>query len=103
MSTFDKLKAHLDEGVVGFPTALASSVGVILASPVILTVTTGFGLGGGIFASAMTIASSAAPAGATAINSSCAICTTRANARPTRAPAAARLACITTARGSSAD
>jgi hypothetical protein len=23
MSTFDKLKTHLDEGVVGFPTALA--------------------------------------------------------------------------------
>ena len=56
MTIFDKLKAHLDEGVVGFPTALASSVGVILASPVILTVTTGFGLGGGIFATAMAIA-----------------------------------------------
>jgi amino acid transporter len=56
MDLFDKLKVHLDEGVVGFPTALASSVGVIMASPVILTVTTGFGLGGGIFATAMAIA-----------------------------------------------
>lgn len=41
---------------MGFPTALASSVGVILASPVILTVTTGFGLGGETFAAAMAIA-----------------------------------------------
>jgi amino acid transporter len=56
MSLYDKLTVHLDEGVVGFPTALASSVGVIMASPVILTVTTGFGLGGGIFAAAMAIA-----------------------------------------------
>ena len=56
MNLFDKLKVHLNEGVVGFPTALASSVGVILASPVILTVTTGFGLGGSIFAMAMAIA-----------------------------------------------
>ncbi|GEM_PF-5371854 len=56
MNLFDRLQRHLDEGVVGFPTALASSVGVILASPVILTVTTGFGLGGGAFAAAMAVA-----------------------------------------------
>jgi amino acid transporter len=56
MNVWDRLRVRLDEGVVGFPTALASSVGVILASPVILTVTTGFGLGGGTFATAMVIA-----------------------------------------------
>jgi amino acid transporter len=56
MNVLDRLRARLDEGVVGFPTALASSVGVIMASPVILTVTTGFGLGGGTFAVAMAIA-----------------------------------------------
>jgi len=56
MKLHRQLERHLEEGVVGFPTALASSVGVILASPVILTVTTGFGLGGGIFATAMAIA-----------------------------------------------
>lgn len=52
----DKLQIHLDEGVVGFPTALASAVGLIMASPVILTVTTGFGIGGSTFAVAMLIA-----------------------------------------------
>ena len=56
MNVLDRLRVRLDEGVVGFPTALASSVGVIMASPVILTVTTGFGLGGGTFAAAMAIA-----------------------------------------------
>jgi amino acid transporter len=43
-------------GVVGFPTALATAVGLIMASPVILTVTTGFGLAGGAFAAAILIA-----------------------------------------------
>ncbi|MDO2217817.1 APC family amino acid permease, partial [Pseudomonas aeruginosa] len=47
---------HLLRGRVGFPTALASSVGLIMASPVILTATTGFGLGGGTFAVAMLVA-----------------------------------------------
>lgn len=41
---------------VGFPTALATSVGLIMASPVILTATTGFGIGGSAFAAAMLIA-----------------------------------------------
>jgi amino acid transporter len=41
---------------VGFPTALATTVGLIMASPVILTVTSGFGIGGGAFAAAMAIA-----------------------------------------------
>jgi amino acid transporter len=42
--------------LVGFPTALATSVGLIMASPVILTAITGFGIGGGAFAGAMFIA-----------------------------------------------
>jgi amino acid transporter len=56
MSLDTLLSHHLQRGVVGFPTALASSVGLIMASPVILTATTGFGLGGGLFAAAMLIA-----------------------------------------------
>ncbi len=56
MSLNDRLSRHLDQGVVGFPTALASAVGLIMASPVILTATTGFGIGGGAFAMAMVIA-----------------------------------------------
>jgi len=41
---------------VGFPTALASAVGLIMASPVILTVTSGFGSGGWVFVAAIVIA-----------------------------------------------
>jgi amino acid transporter len=44
------------QGVVGFPTALATAVGLIMASPVILTVTSGFGMGGRAFVAAMAIA-----------------------------------------------
>ncbi len=51
-----KLSALLERGVVGFPTTLASSVGLIMASPVILTVTSGFGMGGDTFALAVLIA-----------------------------------------------
>ncbi|MBG4792165.1 APC family permease [Pseudomonas aeruginosa] len=51
-----RLTQHLLRGRVGFPTALASSVGLIMASPVILTAPTGFGLGGGTFAVAMLVA-----------------------------------------------
>jgi len=40
-------------GVVGFPTALATAVGLIMASPVILTVTSGFGMGGSAFVAAI--------------------------------------------------
>jgi amino acid transporter len=43
-------------GVVGFPTALATTVGLIMASPVILTVASGFGIGGTSFAIAIGIA-----------------------------------------------
>ncbi|WP_368763438.1 APC family permease [Klebsiella variicola] len=55
MSSTRKLTAYLSNGVVGFPTTLASSIGVIMASPVILTATSGFGIGGDMFALAMLI------------------------------------------------
>ena len=45
-----------EHGVIGFPTALATAVGLIMASPVILTVTSGFGTGGKTFAIAIVIA-----------------------------------------------
>jgi len=56
MSLNNKLTEHLNRGTVGFPTALASTVGLIMASPVILTATMGFGIGGSAFAVAMVIA-----------------------------------------------
>ncbi|WP_212632069.1 APC family permease [Pseudomonas sp. KB-10] len=56
MSINNKLSEHLARGTVGFPTALASTVGLIMASPVILTATMGFGIGGSAFAMAMVIA-----------------------------------------------
>ncbi|MEG0858361.1 MAG: APC family permease [Pseudomonas sp.] len=56
MSINDRLNAHLNRGSVGFPTALASTIGLIMASPVILTATMGFGIGGSAFAIAMLIA-----------------------------------------------
>lgn len=46
----------LEQGVVGFPTALATAVGLIIASSVLLTATQGFGAGGGVFALAIVIA-----------------------------------------------
>ena len=52
----DRLNQHLNQGVLGFPTALASTIGLIMASPVILTATMGFGIGGSAFAIAMIIA-----------------------------------------------
>jgi amino acid transporter len=42
--------------MVGFPTALATAVGLIMASPVILTVMSGFGMGGWAFAAAIALA-----------------------------------------------
>ncbi|WP_455922824.1 APC family permease [Pseudomonas putida] len=56
MSINQQLTAHLNRGTVGFPTALASTIGLIMASPVILTATMGFGIGGSAFAVAMLIA-----------------------------------------------
>jgi amino acid transporter len=50
------LQAQAEHGVVGFPTALATAVGLIMASPVILTVTSGFGMGGAAFVVAIAIA-----------------------------------------------
>jgi amino acid transporter len=41
---------------IGFPTALATTVGLIIASSVLLTATQGFGVGGPVFALAMLIA-----------------------------------------------
>src|SRR5688572_28051625 len=52
-TTADSQNGH---GAVGFPTALATAVGLIMASPVILTVTSGFGMGGGAFVVAIAIA-----------------------------------------------
>ena len=56
MNLAQRTHAHLTKGVVGFPTALATSVGVVMASPVILTATTGFSIGGWVFVAAMLIA-----------------------------------------------
>ncbi|OYU71873.1 MAG: APC family amino acid permease [Burkholderiales bacterium PBB5] len=56
MTLEERTNAHLARGVVGFPTALATSVGVVMASPVILTATTGFSIGGWLFVVAMAIA-----------------------------------------------
>lgn len=56
MSLEERTNSHLEKGVVGFPTALATSVGVVMASPVILTATTGFSIGGSTFVVAMLIA-----------------------------------------------
>jgi amino acid transporter len=47
---------RLEQDAVGFPTALATAVGLIIASSVLLTATTGFGVGGGVFAVAILIA-----------------------------------------------
>lgn len=56
MTLEERTNAHLEKGIVGFPTALATSVGVVMASPVILTATTGFSVGGSTFVVAMAIA-----------------------------------------------
>ncbi|MFA9447012.1 APC family permease [Egicoccus sp. AB-alg6-2] len=47
---------RLEADAVGFPTALATAVGLIIASSVLLTATTGFGVGGWVFAVAILIA-----------------------------------------------
>lgn len=56
MNLADRTNAHLAQGAVGFPTALATAVGLVMASPVILTATTGFSIGGSAFVIAMCIA-----------------------------------------------
>jgi len=47
---------ELRSDAIGFPTALATAVGLIIAGSVLLTATTGFGIGGGTFALAVAIA-----------------------------------------------
>jgi amino acid transporter len=47
---------HLESEAVGFPTALATAVGLIIASSVLLTATQGFGIAGPVFAVAILIA-----------------------------------------------
>lgn len=47
---------HLVHAAVGFPTALATAVGVVMASPVMLTASSGFSLGGSAFFAATLIA-----------------------------------------------
>lgn len=47
---------RLEAAAVGFPTALATAVGLIIAGSVLLTAQTGFGAGGGVFAVAIGIA-----------------------------------------------
>ncbi|HVW67530.1 MAG TPA: APC family permease [Steroidobacteraceae bacterium] len=61
------------QGAVGFPTALATAVGLIMASPVILTVTSGFGMGGWAFAVAVAFAFIVMQAQATSFGEAAAI------------------------------
>ena len=56
MNLEDRIRTQLARGVVGLPTALATAVGLVMASPVILTATTGFSIGGSSFVIAMLIA-----------------------------------------------
>ncbi len=46
----------LERAVIGFPTALATAVGLIIAGSVLLTAQTGYGAGGSVFAWAILIA-----------------------------------------------
>ncbi len=48
--------SHLEEGAIGFPAALATAVGLIIAASVLLTATQGFGAAGSVFAIAILIA-----------------------------------------------
>ncbi|HXV72021.1 MAG TPA: APC family permease [Acidimicrobiia bacterium] len=56
MSTQDGSAVRLEAAAIGFPTALATAVGLIIAGSVLLTAQTGFGAGGYIFAWAILIA-----------------------------------------------
>ena len=51
-----KKESDLKTGALGFPEALATAVGLIIASSVLLTATQGFGVAGGVFAIAIIIA-----------------------------------------------
>ncbi|MEM8860360.1 MAG: APC family permease [Chloroflexota bacterium] len=52
----DKNSSELKKGALGFPEALATAVGLIIASSVLLTATQGFGVAGGVFAISIVIA-----------------------------------------------
>lgn len=56
MSSRDNSGVRLEAAAVGFPTALATAVGLIIAGSVLLTAQTGFGAGGTVFAWAILIA-----------------------------------------------
>lgn len=56
MSSQDGSGVRLEAAAVGFPTALATAIGLIIAGSVLLTAQTGFGAGGYIFAWAILIA-----------------------------------------------
>lgn len=56
MSNEDRSGVRLAAAAVGFPTALATAVGLIIAGSVLLTAQTGFGAGGWVFAWAILIA-----------------------------------------------
>lgn len=56
MSTEGTSGVKLEAAAVGFPTALATAVGLIIAGSVLLTAQTGFGAGGWVFAWAILIA-----------------------------------------------
>src|SRR5262245_41332548 len=64
-------------GLIGFPTALATTVGLIMASPVILTVTSGFGMGGSAFVAAIALAFVVMQAQATSFAEAAAILPTK--------------------------
>ncbi len=56
MSQENTAGVRLEAAAVGFPTALATAVGLIIAGSVLLTAQTGFGAGGGVFAVSILIA-----------------------------------------------
>lgn len=47
---------HFARGAIGFPTALATAVGLVMASPVMLTASSGVSVGGHLFFGAMLVA-----------------------------------------------
>lgn len=56
IKTIGSEASHLEEGVVGFPAALATAVGLIIAGSVLLTATQGYGAAGWVFVVALIIA-----------------------------------------------
>jgi amino acid transporter len=56
MSSEGAGQVRLEQSAIGFPTALATAVGLIIAGSVLLTAQTGYGAGGSVFAWAILIA-----------------------------------------------